>query len=172
MEELKPLEAKLGTNKYFIENSELPIYLVYLGTQKDALFQFQRGEKKSHGFESKGISSWMTFKQITVFINQLSSMLDSLEPLDRVDNHTMPDKIEIIVDEDVFYIKANTVQEYAMIRDYAIQAYLPICNQWVIAKNIQFLNAERQRVFEDNKLKERKEFLDGEVASDSQEEEE
>ena len=162
MEENKPIGAKLGTNKYFIEDSELPIYLVYLGIEKDAIFQIQRGEKKSYGFDSKGISSWMTFEQLTVFTNGLSVMLDSLEPLSQVNNSTIPDKVELKVGNDEFYIKANTIQEYALIRDYLIQEYLPICNQWVAAKSIQNLTAERKRQYEENKLKERQDFLEGE----------
>lgn len=156
MKDLEKRVAVLGESKYFVPNLEMPLYLVHLGTGEHALFQLQYGTEKSHGIESKGITSWMKLDELSEFMTELSKHLDKFED-------------DLLIQHKVFngdnYINHQaTVKEYKEILTIFWECFMPICNQW---NSVTVMLNHQNKIKKDPK-KEREDFIDGGNNSDKQ----
>lgn len=153
MKDLK-LKAVLGENKYFIPELEMPLYLVHIGTGEHALFQLQYGVEKSHGIESKGITSWMKFDEISEFMTKLSIHLD--------DYQDKTDLVEEFKNHNSFIKHKATVEDYREIVVVFWEGFASICDQW---NSVATMLNEQKKIQKDPK-KDREKFINGDSNSD------
>lgn len=143
------MEIKQGLIKWFVSESALPIFLVYMANQEQPVFRFELGLQREDTLESKPISSLMTKEELEVIFEQLQESLGLVEN-DGTNNY--PSKYAKQINAQKHWLKSNTLEGYILMNELYQELYSSMIANVCAARNIESITMG-------NKIEARKKFL-------------